>query len=193
MEQENGKMNENKMELYWSEIPVGKENAVTYTELIIKWDRKEREIRKILHDLSAYDNGDDYILIRSASKGGGFYKTDNADEIKAYRKECLNKGKSIFAPVKKINRVLNNNTDQISFINNLRVMREAAGFSQSDVCDKMKRFDKHFDEPLLSKMENGVCMPTFYQSMLLAEIYGCHVPDLIRYENLIGWNYDDEK
>ena len=186
-------MNENLLELYWSEITVGKANSVTYTELMIMWDRKEREIRQILHDLSAQDNGDDYILIRSASNGGGFYKTDNADEIKAYRKECLNKGKSIFAPVKKINRVLNNNTEQISFINNLRVMRDVAGLSQSDVCAKMKQFDAHFDEPLLSKMENGVCMPTFYQSMLLAGIYGCKVPDLIRYENLIGWNYDFDK
>lgn len=175
-------MNESKMELYWSEIPVGKANAVTYTELMIMWDRKERDVRKILHDLSAYDNGDDYILIRSASNRGGFYRTDNADEIKAYRTECLNKGKSIFAPVKKINRVLNSNTDQFGMINNLRVMREAAGLRQSAVCAEMKQIDERFDEPLLSKMENGVCMPTVYQCAKLAEIYGCGVSDLVNYD-----------
>ena len=115
---------ENKLELYWSEIPVGKNNAASYPDLMLKWDRKERDVRAILHELSAFDNGDDYILIRSAKKGGGFYRTDNPDDIKAYREECLAKGRSTFAPVKKINRVLKNNAEQFSVINNLRVMRQ---------------------------------------------------------------------
>ena len=175
-------MNESKLELYWSEIPVGKTNAVTYPELMIMWDRKERDVRQILHDLSAYDNGDDYILIRSAKNRGGFYRTNNIDEIKAYRKECLAKVKSMFAPVHKCNRVLDINTDQFGMINNLRVVREAAGMSQTAVCAEMKQFDAHFDEPLLSKMENGVCLPTRFQCARLAEIYDCEIPDLINYD-----------
>lgn len=173
---------ENKLELYWSEIPVGKANAVSYPQLVLKWDRKERDVRQILHELSAFDNGDDYILIRSSKKGGGFYRTDNPDDIKAYREECLAKGRSNFAPVKKINRVLKSNADQISFTNNLRVMREAAGLKQTDVCDTMKQFDVAFDVPLLSKMENGVCMPTFMQCKKLAEIYDCAPEYLIDYD-----------
>lgn len=173
---------ERKLDLYWSEIPIGKENAVSYPELVLKWDRKERDVRQILHELSAFDNGDDYILIRSAKKGGGFYRTDNPDDIKAYREECLAKGRSNFAPVKKINRVLNSNSEQISMTNNLRVMRESAGMKQTEVCDIMKRFDCEFDAPLLSKMENGVCMPTLMQFRKLAEIYGCTTADLISYD-----------
>ena len=173
------------LELYWSEIPVGKENAVGYLELKLMWDRNEREVRKILHDLSALDNGDDYILIRSAKKGGGFYKTMNADDIKDYKKECLAKGRSTFAPVKKINRVLNNNTDQISLTNNLRVMRELSGLKQSQTCERMKRFDRAFDESLLSKMENGICLPTVIQCKLLSEIYNCDPADLISYDSYI--------
>lgn len=173
---------ENKLELYWSEIPVGKNNAASYPDLMLKWDRKERDVRAILHELSAFDNGDDYILIRSAKKGGGFYRTDNPDDIKAYREECLAKGRSTFAPVKKINRVLKNNAEQFSVINNLRVMREAAGLKQTEVCDAMKQFDSAFDVPLLSKMENGICMPTLLQCRKLAEIYGCATGDLINYD-----------
>lgn len=173
---------ESKLELYWSEIPIGKNNAASYPDLMLKWDRKERDVRAILHELSAFDNGDDYILIRSAKKGGGFYRTDNPDDIKAYREECLAKGRSTFAPVKKINRVLRNNAEQFSVINNLRVMREAAGLKQTEVCAAMKQFDAAFDVPLLSKMENGVCMPTLLQCRKLAEIYGCAPVDLINYD-----------
>lgn len=170
------------LECYWSEIPVGKANAVTYPELMIMWNRKERDVRMILHELSAFDNGDDYILIRSAQKGGGFYRTDNPADIKAYREECLAKGRSTFAPVKKINRVLNNDSEQINMVNNLRTMREAAGMKQTEVCDIMKHFDSAFDVPLLSKMENGVCIPTLIQCRKLAEIYKCESKDLISYE-----------
>ena len=174
---------ENKLELFWSEIPVGKENAVTYPELIAMWGRNAREVRLILHDLSLYDNGDDYILIRSAKKGGGFYRTDNAESIKEYREECLAKGRSNFAPVKKINRVLSNNVDQLNFTNNLRVMREAAGLKQTEVCEFIQaRLDRSFDVPMLSKMENSVCIPTFMQCRLLAELYGCDTLDLINYD-----------
>lgn len=92
-------------ETYWKQIPIGKENALDYSMLCEMWDCSERVARSILHELSRYDNGDSYILIRS-SKSKGFYRTDDTDEIEKYRKECLNKGRSTFAPVRKCNRVL---------------------------------------------------------------------------------------
>ncbi len=96
------------MEMYYNQIPIGKANAVDYPKLCAMWKVSIRTVRAILHELSLYDNGDDYVLIRS-SKTKGFYKTDDKDEIAAYRKECLNKGRSVFAPVKKCNRILKGN------------------------------------------------------------------------------------
>lgn len=167
-----------KLALYWEELPTGKENAITYPELCAAWNMTERKARAILHALSLYDNGDDYILIRSSS-GKGFYKTDNEGEITAYRRECLNKGRSVFAPVKKINRVLNANAEQYSLANNLRVVRESNGLTQTAVCEQMKEFDPAFDNSLLSKMENGVCLPTFPQLSKLAVIYGVEAFELL--------------
>lgn len=164
--------------LYWNDIPVGKENAITYEQLKILWGKDERAARAILHELSLYDNGDDYILIRSSS-GKGFYKTDNAAEITAYKRECLNKGRSVFAPVKKINRVLNANTEQYTLTNNLRVIRESKGLKQSTVCKEMRKLDRAFDNSLLSKMENGKCLPTSLQLSKLAEIYGAEPFELV--------------
>lgn len=164
---------------YWEDIPVGKANALTYAELCELWQCTERGARDILHKLSSYDNGDDYILIRS-SKCKGFYKTDDEAEIKAYKKECLNKGRSIFAPVKKINRVLNANVEQYSFTNNLRVVRESRGLKQGQVCKMLKQQarDNVIDKPLLSKMENGVVLPTPKHVTILAQIYGVEAFEL---------------
>lgn len=166
-------------ERYWHDIPVGKENAVTYTELCCMWNKDKRTVRSILHELSRFDSGDDYILIRSSS-GKGFYKTDNPDEITAYKKECLSRGRNVFAPIKKINRVLSvQGLIQYTFDNNLRVIREAAGLKQSEVCKTMQKYDSAFNVPMLSKMENGCVLPTPYQRFMLSQIYGCEPSDLI--------------
>ena len=142
------KVDKQVLEAYWSEIPIGKENAVDYPMLCIMWGRDARTIRSILHELSSFDNGDDFVLIRSG-KSKGFYKTNNEDEIRAYRKECLNKGRSIFAPVKKCNRILNNAADQYEFFNNLRVVRESREMKQTEVCKIMKASDPAFEKDRL--------------------------------------------
>ena len=164
--------------LYWNDIPVGKENAVTYDTLCVLWGCDTRTARARLHELSLYDNGDNYILIRSGGHKG-FYKTDDEAEIKAYKRECLNKGRSVFAPVKKINRVLNVDAAQLSFENNLRVIRESKGLKQAEVCRQMKQHDKAFDKSLLSKLENGIILPTPYQLILLAQIYAVEPLELL--------------
>ena len=168
------------LDKYWQDIPEGKNNAVTYAALCDIWQCNERQARARLHALSLYDNGDDFILIRSGSCKG-FYKTDNTEEIKAYKRECLNKGRSIFAPVKKINRVLNQNFTQLTIYNNLRVIRESKGMKQGEVCGiiQEKIHNITFDKPLLSKLENGVVLPTPQQLILLAEIYGVEPCELI--------------
>lgn len=167
-------------ELYWNDIPVGAENAVSYAELCAKWGKNKRAVRRILHDLSKFDNGDNYVLIRSGHKKG-FYKTDNAEVMQTYRREVLSKGKSIFAPIGKINRILNqsNTATQGSFFNNLKAVRMERGLSQAEVCRQMKAFDASFDAPTLSKMENGAVFPTPYQLLKLAEIYGCKPSELV--------------
>lgn len=171
-------MDELQLELYWSELPVGVENATDYATLCALWGTTERRVRQILHKLSCYDNGDNYILVRSA-RGKGFYKTDDAPTIAKYKQECLNKGKSIFAPVKKINRIQKANEVQYSIDNNLRVYREAAGLTQGEVCQIMHECDSAFDKPMLSKMENNFCLPTPIQLAKLAELYGCETWELI--------------
>lgn len=93
------------LEHFYNDIPIGRENAITYPELCEKWRLSERQVRKILHELSFYDPMDNMILIRS-SQGKGFYKTDNVADIERYKKECTNRAKRTFVPLRKIKRVL---------------------------------------------------------------------------------------
>ena len=164
------------LQVYWDTIPVGRNNAATYADLCCAWGVSERMTRMILHKLSLFDSGDDFILIRSSS-AKGFFRTDNKGEIEAYKRECLAKGRSNFAPIRKINRVLRANDSQLTIENNLRVMRESAGFTQGEVCEKLRI--PLFDRFILSKMENNCCLPTPYQLELLAGLYGCTAAELI--------------
>lgn len=174
------------MNTYWESIPIGKENAVSYEKLCEMWKMKKREVRSKLHELSLYDSGDNYILIRSSS-GKGFYRTDDISTIRAFKKECTNKAKSNFAPLRKINRILNNLDDmQISFDNNIKNIRLAKDMKQTEVVEKMRKHDKSVDIALYSKFENSVCMPTPYQLLILARIFGCEPSDLINYESVCG-------
>lgn len=159
---------------YWESIPIDEQNAVSYEKLCAKWGVNERKARQILHDLSSMDNGDDYILIRSSS-AKGFFRTNDRDRIEKYKRECLNKGRSNLAPVKKINRVLNADEIQQSFFNNLRVIRENKGMKQKEVCQAIGGIDVS----LLSRMENGVVLPTPQVLCKLARLYGVRVRDLI--------------
>lgn len=174
-------MNENRLETYWNDIPTSRKEAVPYVILCMWWNLNEREVRRVLHELSRMDNGDNYVLIRSG-KCKGFYKTDDVGEIERYKQECLNKGRSVFAPIRKINRILSANKTQYSMINNLRVMREEVQLKQSEVCEYMQRYDAAFDVPMLSKMENGVCLPTPFQLTRLSELYACNPDDLVSVE-----------
>ena len=100
------------LEYYWQSIPVGKENRVSYNDLSLRWGMNKRMVRHVLHRLSSIDNGDQMILIRSSSLNG-FYRTDDREEIRRYRQEVYNRARRTFAPFKKINRILDNNENQL--------------------------------------------------------------------------------
>ena len=178
------------LERYWESIPVGAENAVTYDELCARWKKKKRQVRRMLHDLSLFDNGDNYVLIRSGN-GKGFYKTDDETALKAYKKECLQKGRSNFAPVKKINRILQSNATalQSSVLNNIKAVRVSKKMTQPQVCKKMIERGCPLDIPMLSKIENGVFLPQPYYLFVMAEIFDCEPCDLIMVEDTALYIY----
>lgn len=181
------KLTEEQIRKYLDTIPIGKENAISYAMLCDNWNTNERQARRIMHELDLYDSGDEFILIRS-SQNNGFYRTDDREEIKRYRLECLNKGRSCFAPVKKMNRILKDDliaANTLNFFNNLKNIRLSKGLKQTEVVEKMKDLEPSVDVSLLSKFENSVCVPTPKQLMLLASIYKCSPTDLFSLDEFV--------
>ena len=84
-----------------------------------------------------------------------------------------------FRASKKINRILNSDFSQYELENNMRLIREEKGLKQAEVCVAMQQYDRAIDKAMLSKMENGICLPTPYQLNLFAQIYGCKPSELI--------------
>lgn len=163
------------MQDLWNSIPTDKERALSYTDLQIMWGMPQRKVRRMLQLLARQDNGDDYVLIRSAS-GKGFYKTNDKYAIERYRREILAKGRSLFAPVTKCNRILNEST-QLEVWNNLKAVRLSRYLKQSDVCRQLPGIDV----ALLSRFENGVCIPTPNQVREIANVYGVAPSECYRY------------
>ena len=171
-------MNDAMMEEYWKTIPNSRTTAASYDELCAAWGASKRTVRNILHELARCDNGDDLVLIRSAS-GIGFYKTSDRAAIAAYRGELIGRGKKLFSQLRKIDRVLNTDPSQLTFTNNLRTVRILRGMKQEEVCERMKAFDPTFNVSTLSRMENDRCLPTPYQLAHLACILRCTASDLV--------------
>ena len=168
-------------EWYWATIPVGKAHAVSYGGLQAMWGMNEREVRKTLAALSDFDNGDNYILIRS-SKGAGFYRTDDPEDIESYKRECRGRALSTLAPLKKINRVLraaNAESINCSVFNNLQLLRRERGLSQAELCMHMRKHGCTIDMSLLSKIENGYVLPTPAQLSALAFIFNCEPCEVV--------------
>ena len=106
-------MEKSKLLNYWHDIPTDETGFVAdYNVLCMIWRCDRRTVRGILAELSAFDNGDDYILIRS-SQNKGFYKTKNPEKIAEYRREVYARAMNTLKPLKKIKRVLNR-TEQIT-------------------------------------------------------------------------------
>lgn len=67
----------------YNDIPIGRERAVTKSELMRKWDKSERGVRLIIQELRQMDNGDDYVIV-SFSGGKGYYRTDDYQKGTTY-------------------------------------------------------------------------------------------------------------
>lgn len=89
----------------YNDIPIGSKNAITRAELSRKWKCSDRDARRIIADLRAVDNGDDYIIV-SHSSSKGYYRTNDVEEITHFRNEQGKRARKHFLPFKKINRVL---------------------------------------------------------------------------------------
>lgn len=90
----------------WIEdIPVGKENAICRATLARIWGISDREARERISRLRRIDDGGDLAIV-SNSNSGGYYRTDNIDEIIHFVAECKSRSRHILDAATKAERIL---------------------------------------------------------------------------------------
>lgn len=173
------------LEEMYESIPIGKRNAVTKERLAEMWGcSSERAARRIIANLRALDNGDNYVIL-SSSHNKGFYRTDNVDEILAFKKETTNRARHTFRPLRKANRILKDmDSMQLEIVppNRLREAREATGLLQKDVIPIIQQHDPSFNKVIMSMIENNKALPTAQQLAVMSRLYNKSTANLIGME-----------
>lgn len=163
---------------YYESIPIGKDNPILRAELCILWKMSDRQVRNTVAKLRSQDNGDDFVIV-STSDNAGYYRSDDRLDINKFKQQTLKRGKRTFLPLKKVNRILNIHQNQTSINNVLKMARIEAQLTTDEVVKELCKVDVRFDKSLLSRIENGLCLPTLNQIAVLTTLYNQPINDLI--------------
>lgn len=89
------------------DIPIGRENAISRTDLKCMWNCDDRTMRGHVARLRAEDNGDSYIIVSHSQSGvKGYYRSDKPDEIRHFVNETKKRIANTRKSLAKAERVL---------------------------------------------------------------------------------------
>lgn len=163
---------------HYESIPIGKENAISREALCALWGKNARSVRRTIEKLRRHDNGDDFVIVSTAHQAG-YFRSNDREDIVAFKAEVTRRGKHTFRPLHKVNRILGVHENQLSTTNQLKMARIEANMKAVEVVTELKRLDDRFDASLLSKIENGLCMPTPDQMKVISRLYNRPLDDFI--------------
>lgn len=132
---------------YRRDIPIGRERAVTRSELARKWGKSERRVREIIQQLRSEPG----MPILSDAKGLGYYRTYDPYELADYLRREVTRAARILRPLMAVHAAMNTPT---AFCR-LRALREAMGMSQSEFVNRLRERCPYMDRVALSKAEGG--------------------------------------
>lgn len=133
--------------------------------------------RRLTKDIQQINNCDsvDVIIVSSTSKG---IKIANQEEFDRY---INNEYRAVFRKLQRVRKkdrkgrkdgqlyILDSGA--VAEVTPFAEMRKERGIKAVDVVSAMKRIDSRFDSSLLSKIENGLCLPTNEMAMALTALY----------------------
>ena len=89
-------------EIILSKIKTGEKNAVSSRELQKTAMIKERTLRKIIHEMRR----DGFFICSTMKNGGGYFFSENDEELKTFVDSMSKRGRSVFASVTAARREL---------------------------------------------------------------------------------------
>ena len=88
-----------------NDIPIGRENAIPWQELALKWNTDQRGVRLIIAELRASKSGDGYAIL-STTRGRGYWRSDNSEEIDGFVAEIEAMSRHLHLATKDAKRIL---------------------------------------------------------------------------------------
>lgn len=133
--------------------------------------------RRLTKDIQQINNCDsvDVIIVSSTTKG---IKIANQEEFDRY---IANEYRAVFRKLQRVRKkdrkgrkagqLYMLDSGAVAEVTPFAEMRKERGIKAVDVVTAMKRIDSRFDSSLLSKIENGLCLPTNEMAMALTALY----------------------
>lgn len=89
------------------DIPVGRENAISRSDLAKKWNCTDRTARERIATLRSMESEDGTFIV-AHSQGGvkGYYRTDKPDEIRHFIHETRKRAANTAKPIANARRLL---------------------------------------------------------------------------------------
>lgn len=88
------------------DIPIGRDNALSRQALCDLWGLSDRRVRDTISHMRNDDDGTGYVIVSYSSGKGGYYRTDDLEEITHFRNELTKRARNTFRPLKKIRRIM---------------------------------------------------------------------------------------
>lgn len=88
-----------------NDIPIGKANAVTRSQLCIKWGCNDREARRVIALYRSMNSNDGYAIL-STSDGSGYWRSNDPVEIRRFINEAESRARNVFLSISNAKKVL---------------------------------------------------------------------------------------
>jgi hypothetical protein len=83
----------------FKDIPIGRENAISRTDLAKLWGCNDRTARERIADMRCKENDGFVIVSHSNSGPAGYYRTNDPIEIQHFVNEMEKRARSTFRPL----------------------------------------------------------------------------------------------
>lgn len=93
-----------------SDIPIGRQNAISKAALCQLWGCSEREARNRVAQLRAEPAHDGYVILSTSNGPTGYWRSDDPQEIAAFIRETEHRAKNTFLSLKAARQVLEEKT-----------------------------------------------------------------------------------
>lgn len=94
--------------VHYTDIPLGRENAISRAALASKWNCSDRKARACIASLRCKESPDGTFIVSHSQNGAkGYYRTRNPEEIRHFINEGRKRIRNTAKPIQQARKLLN--------------------------------------------------------------------------------------